>query len=151
MLQGLTSLSSPQNCNNLWMTLQCMPIKWRIGLDAGKTSKLLFQRSTPISPLIGASHYTAGPSALSPPPSFLASLSTPRYPSPNISMLSPTLLRHRLLKLLSISTSTHVPSPSTTIRLFKHLHPYSIRVRLRGDLRSQSLKIRPMGGGYKCN
>ena len=28
------------------------------------------------------------------------------------------LARHRLLKLLSISTSTHGPSPSTTIRLF---------------------------------
>ena len=28
---------------------------------------------------------------------------------------------------------------------FEHLHPYSIRVRWRGDLRSQSLKIRPMG------
>ena len=65
--------------------------QWRIGLRAGKTSKILFQRSS-LHPLIGTSHYTTGPSALSPPPSFLASLSTPRHPSPNISMLSPTLL-----------------------------------------------------------
>ena len=34
----------------------------------------------------------ARPSALSPPPSFLASHSTPPYLSPTISMLSPTLL-----------------------------------------------------------
>ena len=60
---------------------------WRLGLNAGKTSS-----ARPEISLIGTSHYTARPSALSSPPSFLASLSTPRYPSPNTSMLSPTLL-----------------------------------------------------------
>ena len=86
--------------------------QWRIGLNAGKTSKLLFQRSSRHLP---DWHYTARPSALSPQPSFLESLSTPRYPSPNTSMLSPTLIV--LFKLLSLSTSTYGPSPSTTIRL----------------------------------
>ena len=36
--------------------------------------------------------------------------------SPNTSM--PNLARHRLLKLLSLSTSIYGPSPSATIRLF---------------------------------
>ena len=65
--------------------------QWRTGLNAGKTSNSCSSAHPDIS-LIGTSHYMAGISALSPPPSFLASLSTPHYPSPNISMLSPTLL-----------------------------------------------------------
>ena len=65
--------------------------QWRIGLNAGKTSKLLFQRSTRYIPDRHITIYTARPSALSPPPSSLASLSTPPYPSPTVSMLSTTL------------------------------------------------------------
>ena len=63
--------------------------QWRIGLNAGKTSKLLFQCSSRHLP---DWHITLHGRA--------------------------NLARHRLLKLLSVSTSTHGPSPSTTIRLF---------------------------------
>ena len=72
--------------------------QWRIGLNAGKTSKLLFQRSTRYLP---DWHITLHGKAIR-----------------SVISVITNLVRHRLLKLLSISTSTHGPSPSTTIRLF---------------------------------
>ena len=59
----------------------------------------------------------------SPPPSLLASLSTPRISFTKHFHAITNLVRHGLLKLLSISTSTHGPSPSTTIRLFDTYNP----------------------------
>ena len=85
--------------------------QWRIGLNAGKTSKLLFQRS---SRYIPDWHITrqGHPLCLSPPPSFLASLSTPRYPSPNTSMLSSTLLVTAFSKsCLYLPMGHHHPPP----------------------------------------
>ena len=61
--------------------------QWRIGLNAGKTSKLLFQHSTRYPWL--AHHTTRQGHLLC---HLLPSLSTPPYPSPTISMLLPTLL-----------------------------------------------------------
>ena len=89
--------------------------QWRIGLNAGKTSKLLFQRSSQHFP---DWHITLHGRAI-------RSVTSAKF----LGITFDTTLfkhfhaithlaRHRLLKLLSISTSTHGPSPSTTIRLF---------------------------------
>ena len=91
--------------------------QWRIGLNSGKTSKLLFQRSTRY---IADWHITLHGKAI-------RSVTSPKFLGFTFdTTLSFTkhfhsitnLARHRLLKLLSISTSTHGTSPSTTIRLF---------------------------------
>ena len=83
---------------------------WKIGLNAGNTSKLLFQRSTRCIPeLLITLRGKAIRSVTS--AKFLGIIRQ----SPNTSMHN--LARHRL-KLLSLSTSTHGPSPSTIIRLF---------------------------------
>ena len=91
--------------------------QWRIGLNAGKTSKLLFQRSSRHLPdwhitlHSRAIRYVISTKFLG--ITFDTTLSfTKHYHAIT------NLARHRLLKLLSISTSTHGPSPSTTIRLF---------------------------------
>ena len=86
--------------------------QWRIGLNAGKTSS-----ARPDISLIGTSQCTARPSALSPPASSLASLSTPGYPSPNTSMLSPTLLVTAFSNSYLYLPPPIGPSPSTTIKL----------------------------------
>ena len=89
--------------------------QWRIGLNAGKTSKLLFQRSTRYIP---DWHITLHGKAIRSVTSakflvitFDTTLSFKHFHTVT------NLARHRLRKLLSISTSTHGPSPSTT-RLF---------------------------------
>ena len=91
--------------------------KWRIGLSAGKTSKLLFQRSARNPPNWQIKiHGRAIESVTS--AKFLGitfdttlSFSTHFHNVANVA-------RHRLLKLKSISTSTYGPAPITTIRLF---------------------------------
>ena len=81
--------------------------QWRIRLNA-KTSKLLFQRSTRYSPDWHiALHGKAIRSV-----TFETTLSFTKH-----FHAITNLARHRLLKLLSLST-THGPSPTTTIRLF---------------------------------
>ena len=90
--------------------------QWRIGLNAGKTSKLLFQRSTRYIP---DWHITIHGKAIRSVTSakFLGTFDTTLSFTNHFHAIT-NLARHRLLKLLSISTSTHGPSPSTTIRLF---------------------------------
>ena len=113
--------------------------QWRIGLNAGKTSKLLFQHS---SRYILDWHITLHGKAIRTVTSakflgitFDTTLSFTKHFRDITNHV-----RHRLLKLLSLSTSIHGPSPSTTI-----IPPTSVlRVRYRGDLLRQSLKIRPM-------
>ena len=90
--------------------------QWRIGLNAGKTSKLLFQRSTRYLP---DWHITLhGKAIRSVTAKFLGITFDTTLSFTNHFHAITNLARHRLLKLLSISTSTHGPSPSTTIRLF---------------------------------
>ena len=89
----------------------------RIGLNAGKTSKLLFQRSSRHLP---DWHITLHGRAIRSVTSakFLGiTFDTTLSFTKHFHAIT-NLARHRLLKLLSISTSTHGPSPSTTIRLF---------------------------------
>ena len=110
--------------------------QWRIGLNDGTTSELLFQRSTRYIP---DWHITLHGKAIRSvtPAKFLSITFYTTLSFTKHFLATTNLARHRLLKLLSLSTSTHGPSPSTTIRLFD--------TYIRGDLRSQSLKIRPMG------
>ena len=91
--------------------------QWRIGLNAGKTSKLLFQRSTRYIPDL-AHHTTRQGHPLRPSAKFLGITFDTTLSFTKHFHTVTNLARHRLLKLLSISTSTHGPSPSTTIRLF---------------------------------
>ena len=89
--------------------------QWRIWLNAGKTSKLLFQRSTRYLP---DWHITLhGKAICSVTAKFLGITFDTTLSFTNHFHAITNLARHRLLKLLSIST--HGPSPSTTIRLFK--------------------------------
>ena len=91
--------------------------QWRIGLNAGKTSKLLFQRSTRYIP---DWHITLHGRAIRSVTSakFLdITFDTTLSFTKHFHAIT-NLARHRLLKLLSMSASTHGPSPSTTIRLF---------------------------------
>ena len=91
--------------------------QWRIGLNAGKTSKLLFQRSTRYIP---DWHITLHGKAIRSVTSakFLGITFDTTLSFTKHFHTVTNLARHRLLKLMSISTSTHGPSPSTTIRLF---------------------------------
>ena len=91
--------------------------QWGIGPNASKTSKLLFQRS---SRYLLDWHITLHGKAIRSVASarflgitFYTTLSFTKH-----FHAITNLARHRLLKLLSLSTSTHGPSPSTTIRLF---------------------------------
>ena len=89
--------------------------QWR--LNAGKTTKLLFQRSTRYIPdwhiTLHGKTIRSVTSAKFLGITFDTTLSFTKH-----FHTVTNLARHRLLKLLSISTSTHGPSPSTTIRLF---------------------------------
>ena len=86
--------------------------EWRIGLNAGKTSKLLFQRSTRYLP---DWHITLHGRAIRSVTyaKFLGITFATTLPFTKHFHAITNLARHRLLKLLSISTSTHGPSPST--------------------------------------
>ena len=91
--------------------------QWRIGLNAGKTSKLLFQRSSRYTP---DWHITLHGKAMCSVTSakFLGiTFDTTLSFTKHFHAIT-NLARHRLLKLLSLSTSAHGPSPSTTIKLF---------------------------------
>ena len=91
--------------------------QWRMGMDVGKTSKLLFRCS---SRYIPDWHITLHGKAIRSVTSvkFLGiTFDTTLSFTKNFHAIT-TLARHRLLKLLSLSTSTHGPSPFTTIRLF---------------------------------
>ena len=91
--------------------------QWRIGLNAGNTSELLFQRSSRHLP---DWHITLHGRAIRSVTSakFLGiTFDTTSSFTKHFHAIT-NFARHRLLKLLSISTSTHGPSPSTTIRLF---------------------------------
>ena len=91
--------------------------QWRIGLNTGKTSKLLFQRSTQYIPDWHITlHRKAIPSVTS--AKFLGITFDTTLSFTKHFHTVTNLARHRLLKLLSISTSIHGPLPSTTIRLF---------------------------------
>ena len=91
--------------------------QWRKGLNAGKTSKLWFQHSTLI--YIPDWHITLHCKATRSVTSakFLGITFNTTLSFKHFHTIT-NLARHRLLKLLSISTSTHGPSPSTTIGLF---------------------------------
>ena len=110
--------------------------QWRIGLNAGRTSKLLFQHSTQYIP---DWHITLHGKAI-------LSVTFAKFLGITFDTTSFTkhfhgitnVARHHL-KLLSLSTYTHRPSPSTTIRLF------NIYIHTILEYGSQSLKIRPMG------
>ena len=85
--------------------------QWRIELNASKTSNLLFQRSTQHIP---DWHITLHSKAIR---------SVTSHSDTTLSFINhfhavANLARHRILKLLSLSTSTYGPSPSTTISLF---------------------------------
>ena len=91
--------------------------QWRIGMNAGKTSKLLFQRSTQYLPDWRITlHGRAIRSVTS--AKFLGIIFETTLSLTKHFHAITNLAGHRLLKLLSISTSTHGPSPSTTIKLF---------------------------------
>ena len=100
--------------------------QWRIGLNAGKTSKLLFQRSTRYLP---DWHITLhGRAIRSVTAKFLGiTFDTTLSFTKHFHAIT-NLARHRLLKLVSIYTSTHGTSPSTTIRLF-NTYIRTLRVR----------------------
>ena len=83
--------------------------QWRIGLNVGKTSKLLSHRSTRYIPDWHTTLHSRAIRSVT----FNTTLSFTKH-----FHAITNLARHRLLKLLSLSTSTHGPSPSTTIRLF---------------------------------
>ena len=82
--------------------------QWRIGLNAGKTSKLLSQHS---SRYLSDWHITLLGKAIR---SVIITFDTMLSFTKHFHAIA-NLARHRLLKLLSLSTSTHGPSPSTTI------------------------------------
>ena len=85
-------------------------------MNADKTSKLLFQRSTRYIP---DWHITLHSRAIrSVTAKFLGiTFDTTLSFTKHFHAIT-NLARHRLLKLLSLSTSTHGPSPPATIRLF---------------------------------
>ena len=87
--------------------------QWKIRLNALARLQNSYSSARPDISLIGTSHYTAGPSALFLGITFDTTLSFTKH-----FHAITNLARHRLLKLLSVSTTTHVPSPSTTFRLF---------------------------------
>ena len=86
------------------------------GMDAGKTSKLLFQRSTRYIP---DRHITIQGKAIhSVTATFLGISFDTTLPFTNHFHAVTNIARHRLLKLFSLSTSTYGPLPSTTTGLF---------------------------------
>ena len=89
--------------------------QWRIGLDAGKNAKLLFQRSTRCIP---DWHITLHTIRSVTSAKFLGITFDTTLSFANRFHAVTNLARHRLLKLQSLSTSTYGPSPSTTIILF---------------------------------
>ena len=91
--------------------------QWRISLNAGKTSELLFQRSSRYLP---DWHITLHGQAIRSVTSakFLDITSDTTLSFTKHFYAITNLARHRFLKLIYLSTSTHGPSPSTTIRLF---------------------------------
>ena len=122
------------------MTLQCMPINGEYGWTLARLQKLLFQRSTRFIP---DWHITLHCKAIRSVTSakFLGiTFDTTLSFTKHFHTIT-NLARHRLLKLLSISTSTHGPSPSTTIRLFN----IYIRTLLEYGGAATCVAIRPMG------
>ena len=91
--------------------------QWRIGLNAGKTSKLLFQRSCQYLPDWHITLYGKAIRSVTSVKFLAITFDTTLSFTKNFHAIT-NIARHRLLKLLSLSTSTHGPSPSTTIRLF---------------------------------
>ena len=91
--------------------------QWRIGLNAGKTSKLLFQRSTRYLSDWHITLYGRAIRSVTYAKFLGITFDTTLSFTKHFHAIT-NLARHRLLKLLSITTSTHGPSPSTTIRLF---------------------------------
>ena len=83
--------------------------QWRIGLKAVKTSKLLYR---------WLAHHTTRQDLPVTSPKFFGITSDTTLSLTKHFYAITNLARRRLLKLLSMSTSTHGPSPSTTIRLF---------------------------------
>ena len=91
--------------------------QWRIGLNAGKTSELLFQCSTRYLPGRRITLHGRAIRSVTSDKFLGITFDTTLSFTKHFHAIT-NLARHRLLKLLSISTSTHGPSPSTTIRLF---------------------------------
>ena len=91
--------------------------QWRIGLNAGKTSKLLFQRSSRYIPDWHITLHGKAIRSVTSAKFFGITFDTTLSFTEHFHAI-PNLARHRLLKLPSLFTSTHGPSPSTTIRLF---------------------------------
>ena len=91
--------------------------QWRIGLNAGKTSKLLFQLSTRYIPDWHITLHGKATRSVASAKFLGITFDTTLSFTKHFHAIT-NLARHRLLKLLSLSTSTHGPSPSTIIRLF---------------------------------
>ena len=89
----------PQNCNKLWIHVYAN----QLGLNAGKTSKLLFQRSTRYIP---DWHITLHGK-------YMCIVSWHHFRHHLI--LHQTFPHYTNVYCLSISTSTHGPAPSTTM------------------------------------
>ena len=93
-------------------SLQCMPTNGESGGTLARPQNSC-SSARPDTSLIGTSHYMARPFTLSPPPNFLPSHSTPRYPSPTTFMLPPTLLATAFSTPIFIYLHFR-PSPSST-------------------------------------
>ena len=91
--------------------------QWRIGLNAGKTSKLLFQWSTRYIPDWHITLHSKDIRSVTSAKFLGITFDTTLSFTSHFHDIT-NLAHHRLLKLLSISTTTHGTSPSTTIRLF---------------------------------
>ena len=97
--------------------------QWRIGLNAGKTSKLLFQRSTRYLPDWHSTLHGRAIRSVTSVKFLGITFDTTLSFTKHFHAIT-NLARHRLLKLLSISTSTHGPLPSTTITYIRTLLEY---------------------------
>ena len=112
------------NLNLIIQTLQqsmddlaCYADMWRIGLSTDKTSKLLFRRSAQNIPNWHISIHGKAIQSVTTAKFLGITFDTTLSFTTHFQNIT-NIARHRLLKLLSISTPNYGPSPITTIRLF---------------------------------